>query len=90
MNRTSGKPEEKTDVNKLSNSVKDDELGKTENQADKTPDITVDIDISLTRKVSNDDLDLQISHKKLQEAIIWSELLGKPVCKRRKKKIYGN
>ncbi len=25
----------------------------------------------------------------LQEAIIWSEILGKPVCKRRKRSYYG-
>jgi len=27
-----------------------------------------------------------VSQKKLQEAIIWSEILGKPMCKRRKRR----
>lgn len=31
-------------------------------------------------------LNLQISQKKIQEAIIWSEILGKPMCKRRKRR----
>ncbi len=26
----------------------------------------------------------------LQEAILWSEILGKPVCRRRKRRSYGN
>jgi hypothetical protein len=35
---------------------------------------------------SNDTFDVGFSQKKLQEAIIWSEILGKPVCKRRKRR----
>ncbi len=87
MNRTPNMPETRTAAYKSFGSGKDAESVSKENKADKTPDITVDIDISLTRKVSNDYLDLQISHKKLQEAIIWSELLGKPICKRRKRRM---
>lgn len=30
-----------------------------------------------------------LSSEKLQEAIIWSEIIGKPVCKRRKRNYYG-
>lgn len=29
---------------------------------------------------------MNISSKQLQEAIIWSEILGKPLCKRRKRR----
>ncbi|MGB4657579.1 MAG: hypothetical protein WBI07_00180 [Mobilitalea sp.] len=30
--------------------------------------------------------DFNISQKKLQEAVIWSEILGKPMCKREKRR----
>lgn len=32
---------------------------------------------------------VNLSSEKLQEAIIWSEIIGKPVCKRRKRSYYG-
>jgi len=30
----------------------------------------------------------ELTPEKLQEAILWSEILGKPVCKRRKCRVY--
>lgn len=33
---------------------------------------------------------INITQKNFQEAIIWSELLGKPMCKRRKRRYYGD
>ena len=87
MNRMPGKPEMKTAANKSLCSDKAATSDNSKNKADKKPDIKVDIDINLARNVSSDFLDLQISHRKLQEAIIWSELLGKPVCKRRKRRM---
>jgi len=31
-------------------------------------------------------LEFEISQKKLQEAVIWTEILGQPMCKRRKRR----
>lgn len=31
-----------------------------------------------------------ITQADLQQAIIWSEILGKPMCKRRERRTYGN
>lgn len=49
------------------------------------PDIT-NTDKSQNIHVSN----LEFTKDKLQEAIIWSEIVGKPLCKRRKRRSYGN
>ncbi len=32
----------------------------------------------------------KITQADLQQAIIWSEILGKPMCKRRERRTYGN
>jgi hypothetical protein len=38
-------------------------------------------------KVQEKDLAAQID---LQQAIIWSEIIGKPMCKRRERRYYGD
>lgn len=35
-------------------------------------------------------IDINITQKDLKEAIIWSEILGKPMCKRGKRRNYVN
>ena len=47
-----------------------------------------DPDIIIQNKTI-DWVDKSLSPKHLQDAIIWSEILGKPVCKRRKRSYYG-
>jgi hypothetical protein len=45
------------------------------------------IDFKTERKADKaDDSDSSISQEKLQEAIIWSEILGKPLSRRRKRR----
>lgn len=43
----------------------------------------------IIQKKQVDSIDKSLSPKHLQDAIIWSEILGKPVCKRRKRSYYG-
>ena len=50
------------------------------------------VEVSITTPViqeSNKQTD-DVTHTDLQQAIIWSEILGKPVCKRRVRRYYGN
>jgi hypothetical protein len=48
--------------------------------------INVNVTISPieTQDSSDKEFNLELSQQKLTEAIIWSEVLGKPLCKRRK------
>lgn len=85
MKRESVKPEVRSVAKNVVSPGKAVVSDRTENNADKTADISVDIDINIDRKRDTNGLNLQISQQKLREAIIWSELLGKPVCKRRKR-----
>lgn len=43
----------------------------------------------IIQKKQVDPIDKSLSPKHLQDAIIWSEILGKPICKRRKRSYYG-
>lgn len=43
----------------------------------------------ITQNTNIDSFDKNLPSRQLQEAIIWSEILGKPVCKRRKRSYYG-
>lgn len=51
-------------------------------------DKSQDPDIIIQNKTI-DCVDKSVHTIQLQEAIIWSEILGKPVCKRRKRSYYG-
>ena len=51
-------------------------------------DKSQDPDIIIQNKTI-DWVDKSMHTIQLQEAIIWSEILGKPVCKRRKRSYYG-
>lgn len=47
------------------------------------------IDTVINKTFQNSDtkpLKLEMSQRKLQEAIIWTEILGEPLCKRRKRR----
>ncbi|MBH1939639.1 hypothetical protein I5677_01875 [Mobilitalea sibirica] len=88
MSKTSEKPDMKFSPNKGKNSKNDTSTSKTENKTVKSSEVTVDIDINLTRKKSDEFWDFE--PKKLQEAIVWSEILEKPVCRRRKRRYYVN
>lgn len=68
-----------------------DEQEQEENiSEDTTTEIILDVpfkDIDSTgSKVDSKNFKVYGSRSKLQEAIIWSEILGKPMCKRRRKR----
>lgn len=56
-------------------------------QVDKDDDYEGEVRTYTIKKTDNSQL--EITQRKLQEAIIWSEILGKPVSKRRKRSFYG-
>jgi hypothetical protein len=80
------------------NSMNKDGLAKKTDAMDKTTSTNESMDnlntiasMNARKSVSQNDrigtLDFtQISQKRLQEAIIWSEILGKPMCKRRERR----
>lgn len=47
-------------------------------------------DRSIGKPNENRDNALDTSPMKLREAIVWSEILGKPMSKRRKRRYYGD
>jgi hypothetical protein len=47
------------------------------------------LNLSTFRPNNNRRLEPELSSKRLQEAIIWSEILGNPVSKRRKRRYHG-
>lgn len=68
-----------------------DEQGQDENiLEDITNDIVLEIPFkdmgSTEKKVDSKNFNVSASRSKLQEAIIWTEILGKPMCKRRRKR----
>ncbi|MDF2540517.1 MAG: hypothetical protein K0S47_235 [Herbinix sp.] len=56
------------------------------------PTIIFDVRANANRNMQNDQelFQPQFSQRRLQEAVIWSEILGKPVSKRKKRYPYGN
>jgi hypothetical protein len=57
------------------------------NQTPKNEKQTSDI---IIQKKNADPINRSLPSIQLQEAIIWSEILGKPICKRRKRSYYGH
>ncbi len=43
----------------------------------------------IIQKKQIDPINKNLPSEHLQDAIIWSEILGKPICKRRKRSYYG-
>jgi hypothetical protein len=58
---------------------------KSEKPATKPLEVKLEVS-KVSRVVPFADSDMLISQERLQEAIIWSEILGKPVSKRRKRR----
>ncbi len=68
------------DIRIPDNTIKDkDQTPKNEN---KTADIII-------QEKNVDYINRSLPSMQLQEAIIWSEILGKPICKRRKRNYHG-
>lgn len=60
---------------------------KSDKSEKPTKPLEVKLEVSkASRVVPFADSDMLISQERLQEAIIWSEILGKPVSKRRKRR----
>lgn len=53
----------------------------------KAIDINVDIPVKKQKPREREDQKSFVSSERLQEAVIWAEILGKPICKRRARRI---
>lgn len=51
-----------------------------------SPDIKSDINPDTNQRINQDIYKFRFSKNQLQEGIIWSEVLGKPKCKQRKRR----
>jgi hypothetical protein len=53
-------------------------------------DTMINSNINVNKNQSTHISNLSFTRDKLQEAIIWSEIVREPLCKRRKRRSYGN
>ncbi len=71
-------------VNSRSKTRSSVEKSKTQNLQQ---EMKIELSSSSNRSIASSE-DKKISQERLQEAIIWSEILGKPVCKRKRSRFH--
>ncbi len=57
---------------------------------EKKPTVQIELSLQTPEREKEPGYPFDFTLKHLQDAIVWSEIIGKPVCKKRKRRQYGD